>query len=195
MAAQLTVMQRTFALEYIICKNGTEAARRAGYKGDDNVLAVTASENLRKHKIAEFINERFAEVSMRADEVIARTSEIASGDMGDFIDIKHGIPFFALDKAAARNKLHLIKKFENTSKGVKLELYDAQAAQRTLAQHHGLLKSDIQITVNIELIQRTIEAIEKSGLNASDIFNNLIAELDSANVGAKSDSADGRAEA
>ncbi len=177
--AQLTVMQRTFALEYIICKNGTEAAKRAGYKGDDNTLAVTASRLLRNAKVVEFINERFAEVSMRADEVIARTSEIAAGDMGDFIEIRRGIPYFDLDKAAARNKLHLIKKFENTSKGVKLELYDAQAAQRTLAQHHGLLAPDVQITVNIELIQRTIEAIEKSGLNASDIFNNLISELDS----------------
>lgn len=171
---QLTGMQKVFALEYIICKNGTEAARRAGYKGDDNVLAVTAHDNLRNPKITAFINERFAETAMRADEVIARISEQAATDMGDFIKIKNGIPFFDLEKAAARNKLHLIQSFENTKNGVKLKLYDAQTAQRTLAQHHGLLKTEITINFPPELLERFGKLAEQVQIPASQLFEDMM---------------------
>ncbi len=177
-AGQLTAKQRTFALEYIICKNGTEAARRAGYAGDDATLAVTASRLLRNAKVVAFINERFAETTMRADEVVARISEQAAADMGDFIKIKNGIPFFDLEKAAARNKLHLIQSFENTKNGVKLKLYDAQAAQRTLAQHHGLLKSEVNININVELVVKAVRALEDAGIDVQEFFEKAIARAE-----------------
>ncbi len=40
--------------------NGTEAARRAGYKGNDNTLATVAAENLRKPAIRQEIDRRMA---------------------------------------------------------------------------------------------------------------------------------------
>ncbi len=40
--------------------NGTEAARRAGYKGNDNTLASVAVENLRKPAIRQEIDRRMA---------------------------------------------------------------------------------------------------------------------------------------
>lgn len=182
-AKQLTAKQRTFALEYIICKNGTEAARRAGYAGDDNALAAAASRLLRNVKVIEFINERFAETAMRADEVIARMSEQAAADMGDFIQIKNGIPFFDLEKAARRNKLHLIQSFENTKNGVKLKLYDAQAAQRTLAQHHGLLKTEVNINLSDDLLKRFVDAANAAGVSAGDALEAFVQELASADSG------------
>lgn len=174
MAGQLTAKQRTFALEYIICKNGTEAARRAGYAGDDATLAVTASRLLRNAKVVAFINERFAESTMRADEVVARLSEQAAADMGDFIKIRNGIPFFDLEKAAARNKLHLIQSFENTKNGLKLKLYDAQAAQRTLAQHHGLLKTEVNINFAPELLERFAGLAKQAEIPASQLFEDMM---------------------
>jgi hypothetical protein len=187
MAAQLTAMQRVFALEYIICKNGTEAARRAGYKGDDNVLAVTAYDNLRNTKIVDFIDARFAEHGMRANEVIERISEQAAADMGDFIEIRHGIPFWDLEKAAARNKLHLIQSFENTKSGVKLKLFDAQAAQRTLAQHHGLLKTEVEITFAPDLLKRFVDAAQAAGITAGDALEAYVQELVNAHTATNSE--------
>ena len=174
MAAQLTAKQRTFALEYIICKNGTEAARRAGYAGDDATLAVTASRLLRNAKVVEFINERFAEMAMRADEVIARMSEQASADMGDFIDVKHNWVSINLERAKDNNKLHLIKKIKQGKYGVELELYDAQAAQRTLAQHHGLLKTEVTINFAPELLERFGELARRAEIPASQLFEDMM---------------------
>jgi len=173
-AAQLTAKQRTFALEYIICKNGTEAARRAGYAGDDATLAVTASRLLRNAKVVEFINERFAEMAMRADEVIARMSEQASADMGDFIDVKHNWVSINLERAKDNNKLHLIKKIKQGKYGVELELYDAQAAQRTLAQHHGLLKTEVTINFAPELLERFGELARRAEIPASQLFEDMM---------------------
>lgn len=49
---RLTGKQHGFVVAYLTNGfNGTEVARTAGYKGNDNTLAVAACENLRKPKI------------------------------------------------------------------------------------------------------------------------------------------------
>lgn len=180
MAKQLTAKQRTFALEYIICKNGTEAARRAGYAGEDATLAAVAYENLRKPQIIEFIEARFAEHAMRANEVIERLSDQARADMGDFMDVKHNWVSVNLEKAKQQNKLHLIKKLKQGKYGIELELYDAQAAQRTLAQHHGLLKTEVNINISDDLLKRFVDAANAAGVSAGDALEAFVQELASA---------------
>jgi len=57
----MTAKQRLFAEWYCsaaVNMNGTEAARRAGYKGNDNTLASVAAENMRKHAIRNEIDLR-----------------------------------------------------------------------------------------------------------------------------------------
>ena len=68
----LTTKQKAFVEAYLETFNGTQAARRAKYKGDDNTLAVVAYENLRKPKIREAIDDRLSEMAMSANEVLAR---------------------------------------------------------------------------------------------------------------------------
>ena len=41
----------------------------------------------------------------------------------------------------------------------------------------GTLQTNININVNIELVQRVTIAIEQAGLNPSEVFNELIAEM------------------
>lgn len=53
---KLTVKQRRFADEYIICGNATEAAIKAGYS--KKTASVMASENLTKPNIKKYIDER-----------------------------------------------------------------------------------------------------------------------------------------
>jgi len=52
----LTVLQKRFAEIYD--GNGVEAARRAGYKGSDKVLGITASRNLKNPEIIKLIKDR-----------------------------------------------------------------------------------------------------------------------------------------
>ena len=60
--AQLSRKQLKFVAEYAHLGNGTEAARRAGYSGSDNVLGVQAHHNLRHPKIASAIKQELQRV-------------------------------------------------------------------------------------------------------------------------------------
>lgn len=66
---KLTTMQRTFVDCYT--GNATEAARMAGYKGNDHTLQVVGYQNLLKPVIAEAINNRAEKLSNR--KVATRT--------------------------------------------------------------------------------------------------------------------------
>lgn len=65
-------------------------------------------------------------------------------------------------------------------------------ALKTIGKKRGYVERTEQVNFNVdsELIKRTIDAIEKQGLSASDIFNNILAELDSQSVSAGGDTAD-----
>lgn len=56
----LTVKQKRFADEYIICGNATEAAVKAGYS--NKTAAVIGAENLIKPNIKQYIDTRFKEL-------------------------------------------------------------------------------------------------------------------------------------
>lgn len=79
--AKLTGKQEAFCLLYVgeADFNGTKAARMASYNGSDNVLAVTAHQNLRKPKIKARIDELVSSMAMSANEVLARLTIIAHG--------------------------------------------------------------------------------------------------------------------
>lgn len=64
----LTKLQRLWADYWIKTGNGTEAARLAGYKGNDNVLAVTAANNLKNEKIKKYIAETYEQTEKAADD-------------------------------------------------------------------------------------------------------------------------------
>jgi len=63
---KLTAKQTRFAAAYVETGNGTRAARIAGYKGDDNQLAVQASVNLRNPKIQQLIADSLLAPAMMA---------------------------------------------------------------------------------------------------------------------------------
>lgn len=134
---ELTDRQQLFISEYLACWNATEAAKRAGYQGDTNVLGVTGYDNLRNPKIADAISARLAERAMPANEALARLADHARGSMGDFVQVDdEGTPTgFNLGKTAPQ---HIIKSVSITDKGIRFELYDAQAALVNILKMHGL---------------------------------------------------------
>ncbi len=89
--------------------NGTEAARLAGYKGNRVTLASVAYENLRKPQIRKEIDLCLSAMTMPANVVLTRLTEISEGKVTDFYD-ENGK--FSLELAKERGKDHLIKKIK-----------------------------------------------------------------------------------
>lgn len=83
----LTPKQKAFADYYLECGNATEAAERAGYKGNRVTLSAVGTENLRKPLISEYIAKRMApkeaERIASADEVLQFYSDVMRGKVKD----------------------------------------------------------------------------------------------------------------
>lgn len=182
-SGDLTAKQRLFVDSYLSNGfNATDAARTAGYKGNENVLGVTGYENLRIPKIAIIVQERLNEAAMSANEVLARLSKIARGEIVDFLD-EDGK--FDLKTARRLHKAGLLKKIKSkrTSKRVdsmtegeednretletslvyeevEFEMYSAHEALRDLGKYHKLLNDRHEI----------------SGLNGGPIQVNVVYE-------------------
>ncbi len=77
--ATLTLKQQLFIEAYIgpARGNGKEAARLAGYAGNDATLAQVAAENLRRPQILTLINARVEQAAMTADEILTELADIA----------------------------------------------------------------------------------------------------------------------
>jgi len=163
MAKQPSIKQQAFVEHYLNCWSATEAARRAGYANPES----NAHRLMVIDGVKEAIAARLAELTMGADEVMIRLSDHARGDMSDFLTIteedvvidqhvngvlvrtetvRRPVALFDLAKAAAAGKLHLIKTYSRTDKGLRAELYDAHAAQALLAKIHGLLIDRTEVT-------------------------------------------------
>lgn len=156
----LSRKQQEFVNQYLVDLNGTRAAQRAGYSGDKNVLGVTAYNLLRNPKISEAIDRRLQESAMSANEVLARLTEHAAGDMGDFWSIQaNGDPVLDL----TGGKLRLIKKMkvktttrtisdiDYVTTDIDFELYDAQSALVQLGRYHKIFTDKQEISGEIEI--------------------------------------------
>lgn len=155
--------QRLFLVNFLgKCQgNAEEAARLAGYR----YPASTGSSLLQHPIIYAAIQAKLEEAAMTSDEVLARLSDIASGDQDDFLDEvdcqtgadEIGNPIFEkrmrfnYAKAKKRGKTHLIKKmkFDKDGRIEEVELYGAPDALDKLARVHGLYKDKLDIRAAI----------------------------------------------
>lgn len=145
---QLSVKQVLFCLAYIETGNATEAARRAGYKASDNVLAGIGYENLRKPQIARRIQERLNEADVTADEVIKTLGSQMRADTTDLFDDHDR---FNIQTLRERKLGHLIKKIKFRREAahdseepvdiVEVELHSQQAAAAHLSKILGIEQS------------------------------------------------------
>jgi phage terminase small subunit len=164
MSDKLTGKQKKFADEYIICLNATESCRRAGYAGDNNVLAVQGNRLLRNSKILLYIDERLKAFAMPANEILAHLTDIARGDISDAMNNIGGVDPL---EAVRRGKSHLIKRFKTKTtiiagKGdddgmeiheTEIEMYDRLTALDRLAKYHDLINRVKVDTWETELLQ------------------------------------------
>lgn len=164
--AKLTNLQKEFINQYFICgRNATQAVIDAGYKinePDSSKGRATAAaigyENLRKPQIREQVEARLKEHAMSANEVIARLSDFARGDL-TFLLNADGEPDLA--KAKSYGVTHLIKEYEiETTRYVdpdnieiakivtksKLKIHDALSALVHLGRYHKLFTDKVELT-------------------------------------------------
>lgn len=137
----LTQLQENFVNEYLIDFNATRAAERAGYKGDENTLAVTGYRLLRIDKIAEAISARLQEKSMGPDEVLRRLGEQARAEYSAYIMAQGWVN---LPQMIADGNAHLIKGIKETAHGKVIEFHDAQAALVQIGKHHKLFTEKVE---------------------------------------------------
>lgn len=147
----MTLKQTLFVEAYLSNGgNATEAARAAGYKGDDDTLRSVGAQNLTKHHIQQAIKSRMGRLAsergiLSADDVLDLISRQASGSMDDFTTATERGVVLDLAKAKKAGKFHLVKKFKDNDKGVEIELYDAQSAAALLGKHHGIFTDTVVI--------------------------------------------------
>lgn len=149
MSDKLTAKQQKFADSYIIMMNGTNAARLAGYTGDDATLAVTASRLLRNDKVLAYIDGQLRAYTMSANEVLIHLTDIARGDIAFALNSIGGID---PSEAVRVGKSHLIKRVKTKTTIIsgrgedeteihetEIEMYDRLKALELLAKYHDLV--------------------------------------------------------
>ena len=127
----LTVKQSPFVAHYTgeALGNGVEAARMAGYEGDENTLAATASRLLRNVKVSARVKERLKELTLTSDQVLAQPSEIAFAEWRDFVQVR-------MDKTGKVVDARLV-------------LWDQMRALEILGKYHGLFQENRKNDVDV----------------------------------------------
>lgn len=175
---KLTLKQEAFAEHYVANGgNGTQAARAAGYAGNDDVLAHQAQDNLRNPQIFAYTRERLKGVKANADEVLYLLADHMRGDIAIFSDCVKDNGELDLAKAREIGASHLVKKLKirnfrdkdgNNITSTEIEIHDSQAAARTLAEIHGLKQQPRQNEDDAAKVSREIARLVSEGMEPED---------------------------
>ena len=160
----LTLKQKMFIEHYLATSNATEAARQAGYRGDDGALAVEGARALRNAKVAAAIEKRVQKTKkvIGADEVLEILTAQARGDIGDFA--RPDGTLMTVIEAKKAGVSRLLKRVEMGESGAtKIELHDAQAASTTLGKYHGLWKEDAPNNDHVQaFVSEAVRAVSET---------------------------------
>lgn len=152
-AKKLTAKQEAFVEEYLGNGfNGVQAARNAGYEGNDATLRAIASENLTKPNIASRVRARIEGLAANSNEVLYLLGDHLRADMADLAECFTESGELDLLKARQMGVSHLVKKLKHRrtplrdSEGkvidyehtTEIEMHDSQGAAAKLIPVLGL---------------------------------------------------------
>lgn len=144
---ELTDKQRAFIEHYLVCLNGAEAARRAGYAASG--ARQEAYRLLTNADIRAELDARMAEFAMPKAEILSRLTAMARTDVGDFfVPSGRGV---RLDLAMAKREglTALLKKYSKSEKGtVTIETHDQLAALTKLGEFYGMWRTTSDVNLN-----------------------------------------------
>lgn len=151
----LSPKHRKFCEEYLRLWNATDAYQAAYPKSSRDSARRDGSRLLTNADILEEIQRRVEEITLSANEVLARLAEHAKIDYKDFLSVAANGDV-ALDMVKAEGKTHLIRRVSQrhtirTTKDsqtdetvMSLELHDAQAALVQIGKYHKLFTDKVE---------------------------------------------------
>lgn len=104
---ELTLKQEKFCVEFVKDFNASAAAVRAGYS--PKTAYSIGSENIRKPELSSRIAVLIKQASMQPEEIKKRLSDIARGDLSDYI-IARSIPYTPQVKASLKVVIDMLRK-------------------------------------------------------------------------------------
>jgi phage terminase small subunit len=140
--------------------NATQAARLAGYSGNDNALAVRGSELLRIRKVADAVGERTRSRAMAADEWLELVGRIARLSPRDYMskDPATGRMVYDADRAEATGAVDLIDEFLDTEFGQRVKRPSRMEAIRMIGQNLALLieRQEVKQVTDTESLRQQV---------------------------------------
>jgi len=176
---RLTERQRSFAREYLVDLNGTQAVLRAGYHCSAETAAVTAYRLLRDPQIAALVANanaiRARKTELTAERVLAEIVRIAFSDLGEVFTAEGALRPIGEIPEDARRALASVETVERQVEADdgpvvrsvvrKVKLHDKLRALELAAKHLGLLAHDTGAPEgNREIVLRI-----KAGANGEEI--------------------------
>lgn len=184
-AYTFTDKQLAFVEAYLDTLNGSEAARRAHYGGNNNTLSTIAYQNLRKPHIAMLIRQRMSVECMTQAETLRHLARIARGvDLTEYITEEtneDGAVIIGFDIAQLRSDGHgdLIKTITSArGGGVRIEFYSRLDALNSIARHHALF---VDVIVRAEASDRDLLNDQERITFAENILERLISRQQAGN--------------
>lgn len=154
------LMRLKFAQAYVQTNgNAREAARLAGYSGDDNTLSAVASELMDRADVKSYLSEVIRSI-ISSEETSAILSDLARSSIGCFLArdangnfINNGFGFeLDLNSEEAQANLHVIKKLKPTKFGVEIELHSKTHALDILARGLEIRPSELVKKLQVQAV-------------------------------------------
>ena len=151
---KLTQRQEQFCRYYLGESkfNGTDAAKRAGYKAkSDHVFQVIATENLSKPVILARLDQLLAENGYTNQAIIKCLTDIATFDVSSLLTIhKDGSVTFkgGFDELKKAPPISNIRLFDGKISEIKFA--DPQRSLETIAKLRGMLKENVEVDLKVD---------------------------------------------
>jgi phage terminase small subunit len=151
----LSRKHQRFVAEYLKCFNGTRAYMAVYKKASPETARANAAKLLANTSITKVIDDEKNMVLMQADEAMKLQTDIANGDMADFINSFGGVDW---ETAKEKGLTKLVKKWKVKTVTIngkeedkqitteELELYPADVAQERILKISGKLVNRVEGT-------------------------------------------------
>lgn len=156
--AKLTGKQRRFVEEYLVDRNATQAALRAGYS--EKTAYAVGAENLRKPQIAAAVaaaqEARSKRTEITADAVLRELAKLGFANMDDFMKVgPDGAPRLDFSSLTRDQKAALVEvtveefvdgrgEEARDVRRVKFKLADKRAALVDIGKHLGMFRERVE---------------------------------------------------
>ncbi len=154
----MTEKQRLFVAEYLVDRNATKAAIRAGYS--PRTAYSIGSENLTKPEIKKAIQDKLDhiedELGITRDRILREYRNIAFSDITDYVQLEKteaGINVvFKPTESLTLDQRRALQSIRVTQSGIDIKTHDKHKALEFLAAYLGMVEQDKQdVEYNITL--------------------------------------------